>query len=73
MCKWMWCIIIETYSMVVAYVLSKVDYVFTIVEYDFIIVDHNVTLWDYILTLVENIISFWRLQTHFSRKYNLIL
>ena len=46
MCNWMWCIIIETYSMIVDYVLSKVDYNFTIIDYDFIMVDYNFTLWD---------------------------
>ena len=68
MCNWMWCIIVEMYSMIVDYVLCKVDYSFTIVDCDFIKVDYNFTLWDYMLTLVENIISFSIIYTHFSRK-----
>ena len=72
MCNWMWCIIVEIYSMIVDYVLSIVDYVFTMIDYNITIVDCDFTLWDYIQNLVENIISFSRLQTHFSRKYNLI-
>ena len=61
MCNWMWCIIVDMYSMIVNYVLSIVDYDFTIVAYNFIIVDYDFTLWDYILTLVGNMISFRRL------------
>ena len=61
MCNWMWCIIVEMYSMIVDYVLSKVDYNFTLVAYDVIIVDCDFTLWDYILNLIENMISFRRL------------
>ena len=61
MCNWMWCIIVEIYSMIVDYVLSIVDYIFTIVAYDITIVDYNFTLWDYILNSIENIISFRRL------------
>ena len=72
MCNWMWCIIVETYSMIVNYVLSIGDYVFTMIDYDIIIVDCDFILWDYILNLIENIISFRRLYTHFSIKYNLI-
>ena len=51
MCNWMWCIIVEMYSMIV-------DYVFTMIDYDITIVDCDFILWDYILNLVENIISF---------------
>ena len=79
MCNWMWCIIVEMYPMMVDYVLNIVDYDFTKVDCDFILVEYNFTLWDYIfilvyykLILVENIISFCRIYTHFSRKYNLI-
>ena len=61
MCNWMWCIVVEMYSMIVDYVLSIVDYVFTIVDYNFIIVDYNLILWDYIFNLIENMISFSRL------------
>ena len=68
MCNWMWCIIIDIYSMIVDYVVSIVDYICTIIDYDFIKVDCDFTLWDYIHNLIENMISFSRLQTHFSRK-----
>ena len=68
MYNWMWCIIVEMYSMIVDYVLSIVDYVFTTRAYNVIIVNSNFTLWDYKLILVENIISFSRIYTHFSIK-----
>ena len=66
MCNWMWCIIVEIYSMIVDYVLS-------IVDYDLTIIDYNFTLVGCIFILVENIISFSRIYTHFCRKYHLIL
>ena len=61
MCNWMWCIIVEMYSMIVDSVVSMVDYDLTLVAYNIIIVECDFTLWDYILTLVENMISFSRL------------
>ena len=61
MYNWMWCIIVEMYSMIVDYVVIIVDYNFTLWDYIFILVDYK-------LTLVENIISFCRIYTHFSIK-----
>ena len=74
MCNWMWCIIVEMYSMTVDYVLSIsiVDYNFTIIDYNLIIVDYNFTLVDYIFTAVDYKLIWVENITSFSRKYNII-
>ena len=59
--NWMWCILVEMYSIIVCYAFTFIDLRFTKVDYNIIIVDYNFTLWDYILNLIENIISFSRL------------
>ena len=61
MYNWMWCIIIEIYSMIVGYAFTFIDLRFTMIDYNITIVDCDFTLWDYKLNLIENIISFSRL------------
>ena len=61
MCNWMWCIIVEIYSIIVGYAFTFINLRFTIVDYNITIEDYNFTLWDYILNSIENIISFSRL------------